>query len=165
LAGRAIHWRTQPAIRARIGGVRRGGLLPGIEAIQDGSHTYLTASAAMSPAIVVHLLSVIPALGLGGFLLLRRKGTVSHRILGRIYVVLMLTAAISSFWIKSGGHFSFIHLFSIWTFISLGIGIWQITHGNIAGHRRAMTGMYVGLVAAGVFAFIPGRFLAQLTFG
>jgi uncharacterized membrane protein len=119
----------------------------------------------MSPAIALHLAAAVPALGLGGVLLLRAKGNLVHRILGRTYVVLMLVAALTSFWIKTWGHFSWIHLLSVWTLFSLCLGIWQIRRGNVRGHRGAMTGMYVGLVIAAVLALAPGRFLGTLAFG
>ena len=51
------------------------------------------------PAVHIHLAATILALALGGFMLIRRKGTISHRLFGWIWVALMLTAAISSFWV------------------------------------------------------------------
>jgi uncharacterized membrane protein len=42
-------------------------------------------------------------------------------------------------------------------------GIWHIRHGNVAAHRSNMRGLYLGACAlAGVFAFLPGRFLGRL---
>ena len=62
------------------------------------------------PAVHIHLAATILALALGIFMLIRRKGTISHRLLGRIWVALMLTAAISSFWITGISGYRIINL-------------------------------------------------------
>lgn len=114
-----------------------------------------------SPAVAVHLAAVLPALPLGAVVLYGRKGDARHRLLGRVWVILMLTAAISSFWLA----LSFIHLFSVVVLVSIPLSLWRLRKGDIEGHRRPMEGMYIGLVIAGAFAFIPGRFLSSLVFG
>ena len=38
-------------------------------------------------------------------------------------------------------------------------------NGRIAAHRRVMTGVYIGLVSAGLFVFLPGRLLGSWLFG
>ena len=115
----------------------------------------------MPPVVALHLATAVPAVALGGALLFRRKGNAAHRILDRAYVILLLIAAVSSFWIQSWGHFSLIHLLSVWTLFILGVAIWQIRRGNVAGHRRAMSGMYLGLLIAGGMALMPGRVLGN----
>ncbi|MFL5124426.1 MAG: hypothetical protein ACJ8CS_04215, partial [Microvirga sp.] len=55
------------------------------------------------------------ALLLGAIVLARRKGTTTHRRLGRIGSR-MLAAAVDSLWIRSSGALS-CHLLSIWTLI------------------------------------------------
>jgi len=115
----------------------------------------------LSLAVVIHLATVVPAVPLGGYVLFRRKGDALHRILGRIWVVLMLVTAISSFWLS----ISFIHIFSVLVLFSVPLSLWRISKGDVVGHRRSMEGMYIGLVVAGAFAFIPGRFLGTLLFG
>ncbi|RED17141.1 DUF2306 domain-containing protein [Parasphingopyxis lamellibrachiae] len=115
----------------------------------------------LSLAVVIHLATVVPAVPLGGYVLLRRKGDSLHRILGRVWVVLMLVTAISSFWLS----LSFIHIFSVLVLVSVPLSLWRISKGDVVGHRRSMEGMYIGLVVAGAFAFIPGRLLGTLLFG
>ncbi|MGJ8536298.1 MAG: DUF2306 domain-containing protein [Parasphingopyxis sp.] len=115
----------------------------------------------LSLAVVIHLATVVPAVPLGGYVLLRRKGDSLHRILGRVWVVLMLVTAISSFWLS----LSFIHIFSVLVLVSVPLSLWRISKGDVIGHRRSMEGMYIGLVVAGAFAFIPGRLLGTLLFG
>jgi len=65
------------------------------------------------PIMFLHLGAAILSLVLGAVVLYRRKGTASHKALGRIWVGLMLVAALSSFWIleiRDGAGFSVIHL-------------------------------------------------------
>jgi uncharacterized membrane protein len=120
---------------------------------------------AMTAALIIHVGTVLPALPLGAYILLRRKGGALHRILGRIWAGLMVTTAISSFWLQEGGHLSFIHIFSVVTLISVPLAIFWILRGDVARHRRAMTNTYIGLVVAGLFAFAPGRLLGTMLFG
>jgi uncharacterized membrane protein len=40
-----------------------------------------------------HLFTVLPAALLGAYLMLKPKGTPVHRLLGKVYMVLMLTTA------------------------------------------------------------------------
>lgn len=91
----------------------------------------------------------------------RPKGTAAHKLLGRIWVALMLAVAISSFWI--GG--SLIHLLSAWTLVSLAAAIWFIRRGNVRAHQGFMIGTLLGLAGAGLGAFAPGRLLPTLFAG
>ena len=119
----------------------------------------------LSLPLIIHLATVLPALPLGAYLLARRKGDSLHRMLGRIWAVLMIVTAISSFWLRSNGSLSFIHIFSVITLISIPLSIMHIRRGNVARHRGSMTGVYIGLVVAGAFAFLPGRLLSSWLFG
>lgn len=67
-------------------------------------------------AIQIHVAAVVPAAIIGLVIFLRRKGTKLHRALGRVWIVLMIATAISSFFIHQinlVGGFSPIHLLSI----------------------------------------------------
>ena len=125
----------------------------------------------LSLPIIIHLATVIPAIPLGAYILWRRKGDRLHKMMGRTWGMLMIVTAIASFWIGrpgtgiAGSGFSFIHIFSVVTLISIPWGVWCIRKGNVAGHFRAMQGPYIGLLIAGLFAFIPGRTLGALIFG
>jgi uncharacterized membrane protein len=109
----------------------------------------------------IHLTAALLTFLLGIAVLLRRKGTASHKRLGRSWVVLMLIVAISSFWIRRDG-FSWIHLLSIWTLISLACAVWFIRRGNVRAHQGFMIGTFLGLAGAGIGALAPGRLLASL---
>ena len=111
--------------------------------------------------IVIHLAAALLALIIGGAMLVRTKGTASHKLLGRTWVAVMLVVAISSFWIQRDG-FSWIHLLSIWTLVSLAAAVWFIRRGNVRAHQGFMVGTFLGLVGAGIGAFAPGRLLSTL---
>lgn len=117
------------------------------------------------PAVHIHLAATILALALGAFMLIRRKGTISHRGLGWIWVVLMLTAAISSFWITglNDGSFSPIHILSIVVLVTVPAAIFAIRHRRVNTHRRAMQALYFsGLVLPGLLTLLPDRLLGRL---
>jgi len=119
----------------------------------------------LSVPLIIHLATVLPALPLGAYLLVRRKGDALHRLLGRLWAGMMVVTAVSSFWLQGNGSLSPIHLFSVLTLISIPLSIIAIRNGNLVRHRGAMTGMYIGLVVAGAFAFSPGRLLSDWLFG
>jgi hypothetical protein len=61
------------------------------------------------------------------------------------------------------GHFSWIHLLSIFTFCTLTLGLWFAIKGDIARHRGYMRGSYFGLLGAFVGAVaVPVRAIPQL---
>jgi uncharacterized membrane protein len=122
--------------------------------------------AGRAVALPVHLVGALIALPLGAFVLWRPKGTATHKMLGRLWVAVMMVVAISSYWLRTlSGGFSFIHLLSVLTIVSLPLGIMQARRGNIPAHLRAMRGVYIGLVVAGLFALAPQRTLGGMLFG
>ena len=113
--------------------------------------------------VYFHLTAALLALVIGTIQLLRAKGTGSHRMVGWVWVALMFCVAISSLWIPQFLHFTWIHLFTLLTFIVLPLAIWRIRHGEVAKHARAMKSLYLGgLVIAGIFTLVPGRLLGNL---
>src|SRR5882672_12918061 len=121
----------------------------------------------MSPLILLHAGLAIAAFGMGILVLARRKGTASHKMLGRTWVALMAAVALSSFWIfeiRHGAGPSLIHLLSAWTLISLVLAVWFIRRGNVRAHRGFMIGTFIGLAAAGLGALAPGRAPYRLLF-
>ena len=121
----------------------------------------------LSPVTLLHLGAALLALAIGALNLARVKGTRMHRALGWIWVALMATAAISSFWIfglRNGAGPSLIHLLSAWTLVALACAIFFIRRGNVRAHRAFMVGTFLGLLGAGLGALAPGRLLAQLLF-
>ncbi|MDX1375808.1 MAG: DUF2306 domain-containing protein [Burkholderiales bacterium] len=122
---------------------------------------------ALTPVVLLHLVAAVLALGIGALNLARRKGTRAHRVLGWIWVALMASAALSSFWIfglRDGAGPSLVHLLSVWTLVSLACAIAFIRRGNVRAHKAFMIGTFAGLAGAGLGALAPGRLLAQWLF-
>jgi uncharacterized membrane protein len=116
---------------------------------------------AMSTSVLLHIVVAVPAMLLGGVVLWRPKGTFIHKLLGRIWVALMLVTAVGSFGIKSSGQFSWIHILSTVTIVSIVAGLIAIRRGRRRTHQRCMQGAYTGLIVAFVFTLLPGRILGQ----
>ena len=97
------------------------------------------------------------------------KGTIPHRTIGWIWVVLMVGIAASSFWINSIrmiGPFSLIHALSIYTLTMLPFAVLHARGHRVNDHRRAMISIFFGaLVVAGLFTLLPGRVMHDVVFG
>ena len=123
------------------------------------------------PLVFFHLLTALGALVLGLVLLLRRKGTPGHRLLGWTWVALMGSTALATVFIRDDNlpnlfGYTPIHLFTLTVALMLPLAIVHIRRGNVRGHRQTMTGLYVGAcVVAGLFTLLPGRFLGSLLWG
>lgn len=120
------------------------------------------------PAVVwPHLLTIVVVLAITP-VMFRRRGDARHRLLGRIWVVLMLMTAVLSFRIRgiSDGGFSFIHLLSVWTVIQAPLIWWTARNHKIVAHRSSVRGMTTGaLLVAGFFTFPFNRLLGHWLFG
>jgi len=120
------------------------------------------------PAVQIHIASVVGAFATGTWMMLRPKGTPPHRALGRGFMLLMIVAAASSFGIQSlnKGHFSLLHLLSIFVLLSVPYGWWNARRGNVIAHRSTMIGLYVGgLWIPGILTLLPGRLMNLAVFG
>ena len=122
-----------------------------------------------APSIPLHAFAAMAALVLGLVQFAAPKGTLPHRTIGWLWVVLMVVVAVSSFWIQTirlVGPFSPIHLLSILTLVVLPLAVWRAHTHRIADHRRMMTLMFAGaLVVAGLFTLLPGRIMHRVIFG
>jgi len=114
--------------------------------------------AVMPTLIWVHFLAALVALPLGLMQLLAAKGTPVHRLLGRIYVPVMLIALISALaTLLDGTFFLFFHLLAV-------IGLWSLWSGmrnlrrwlkggdpaHLRAHKIDMAFSWLGLFMAGV---------------
>lgn len=122
--------------------------------------------------VYVHLATIVPAFLIGTFLLLNRKGTPYHRLLGKAYMLLMLfTAVVSLFMSAEVGptfleHFGFIHLLCLLVLFYVPAAYFAVRRGDIKSHRRYMLGLYFGgVLVAGGFTLMPGRLLNGWIFG
>ena len=117
--------------------------------------------------VIIHVASVLPTIPLGGYLLLAPKGTPRHRLLGKVWLVLMLVTATSAIFIQTTGSFSWIHLFVPLTFHAAWKVMDTARKGQIAAHKRHLVTTYLtALMLPGVAAFlIPGRLMNVMLFG
>jgi len=125
----------------------------------------------MNAVTLTHLLAATLALALGAWQLIAARRGLRHRAVGYFWVLSMAVAAVSSFWLTSwlgfawAGGLSPIHLLSAWTLVSLTVAVRAAMRRDFVRHRRFITGAYVGLCVAGVFAAAsPGRVLNTMLF-
>lgn len=119
-----------------------------------------------------HLVTVIPCVFLGGYLLILQKGTRLHRLLGKIYMILMMITAIITIFMPAMvgpqlfNHFGWIHLFTLLTLWTVPTAYLAIRKGKVKRHQRKMVLLFFGaLVIAGGFTFVPGRYMYEVFFG
>jgi uncharacterized membrane protein len=111
--------------------------------------------------IQVHVVIAITGLLVGGYAMLARKGTKRHKFNGRIFAMLALLTALTSFFIheiQMWGIWSPIHLLSLFTIWMVWRGVVMIRRGNVKSHQRHMRFIYLsGFIVAGAFTLMPGR--------
>jgi uncharacterized membrane protein len=123
-------------------------------------------TASFTPAIWVHVFAAVAALVLGATIFLARKGTLLHKLSGRVWAGLMLVTAVSTIWIKGNGSYSWIHVLSVATVLILAGVVYAAMNGRIQRHRQGVIGLYAGsLIVAGLFALMPERLLGRMVWG
>lgn len=118
-----------------------------------------------------HLVTVLPCVVMGAALFFMTKGTPLHKGMGKVYMILMIITAIITLFMpaKVGpqflNHFGFIHSFSLLALYSAPKAYFAIRRGDVRSHKFSMIGLYVGgIVIAGSFTLVPGRYLHDLLF-
>jgi uncharacterized membrane protein len=119
--------------------------------------------------IQLHAFAAMAAFVLGLVQFASPKGTLPHRTIGFVWLALMLTVAISSFWIHSirlWGPWSPIHLLSLYVIAMVPLAIYYAHTKKIRGHAKTVIGMFLGgLVIAGGFTLLPGRIMHAVALG
>lgn len=126
--------------------------------------------------IQVHAFAAMAAFFLGVVQFTAPKGTLPHRTLGVVWVLLMAAVTVSSIFIRPSLYpglpliqwFSFIHIFTVITTVGLIGGVTHIlvSGPNLKKHKGPFLGIFIGgLVIAGAFAFLPGRIMYKVVFG
>src|ERR1700744_6186697 len=98
-----------------------------------------------APAIPLHAFAAMSAFVLGVVQFAAPKGTLPHRTLGWIWVMLMAVVAISSFWIhqiRLVGPWSPIHLLSIFSLVMLVLGVRAARRHRVRAHMFTMIGIF-----------------------
>lgn len=120
------------------------------------------------PAIIwLHLLTIVVALALTPVLLWKPRGTPGHRQIGYVWACAMFLTAVDSLFVTTKpGHFSPIHLLSVFTIVMVPVLVLAARRGNVARHRRTVRGLIIGaLLIAGFFTFPFNRLLGHWLFG
>ena len=116
-----------------------------------------------------HAITALLAVIIGAIQLASGKGTMQHRVLGYLWVSMMMYVSISSFFISEiqlWGTYSPIHLLSAWTVVTLCTGVYFARVGNIKAHQLNMQLLYgLALILTGLFTLLPNRVMGQIFFG
>ena len=120
----------------------------------------------------LHLYTIAPCLPLGFYLIVvSGKGGVLHKKIGSVYMVLIFFSSIVSLFLKAYvgptflNHFGWIHLLSLLTIWTVPRSLIAVKKGNIPRHKRSMKLLYwTGLILAGLFTLMPGRYLHGVFF-
>lgn len=126
--------------------------------------------------IQIHAFAAIIAFMLGVVQLTAPKGTLPHRTLGVVWVLLMIAVTISSVFIRPSldpslpvwRWFSFIHIFTVVTAFGIAGGLFYLLRGGGTRKKHAgpFRGIFIGgLIIAGMLAFLPGRIMHLVVFG
>jgi uncharacterized membrane protein len=118
-----------------------------------------------------HLVTVVPCIFIGGFLLIAYKGTTLHKMMGKVYMSLMFFTAVVTIFLPANvgprlfNHFGWIHLFTVLTLWTVPTALMAIRKGNVKAHKRKMILLYAGaILIAGAFTLVPGRYLHEVFF-
>lgn len=119
-----------------------------------------------TPLVYAHLATVLPSFVIGTYMMVSRKGSPTHRLLGKIYMALMMTTAVIALFITAEvgpqlfGHFGFIHLFSVLVLFAVPKAYFAAKRHDRRAHAISMINVYVGgLLIAGAFTLMPGRLM------
>lgn len=122
---------------------------------------------AVPPLVWAHFASILVALVLTPYILLRPRGTKVHRLLGKVWVSAMFLTALISLFVRHSPtqRFSFIHLLSLFVLV-MAPRVWLTARShNLAGHRGTVRGLVTGaLVIAGYFTLLETRLLGSWLF-
>ncbi len=124
---------------------------------------------ASSLAIQIHVFAACGAFLIGLAQFIGKKGRTAHRVLGWVWAVLMILAALSSFWIvdyRNPTPTALILILSVVVLIQVPLTVRYARRHEVKRHKTFMTWLYINaLIVAGVFAFLPGRLMYRTAFG
>jgi uncharacterized membrane protein len=122
-----------------------------------------------APEVRVHAFAAIAAFALGTVQLAAPKGTLPHRTLGWIWVVLMLAISASSFLIhgiRMWDPWSPLHLLSVFAPVMVAVAVVAARRHRVRAHKITMISIFAGaLLLAGLFTLLPGRLMHDVLFG
>jgi len=101
-----------------------------------------------------HVLAAFSALGAGAAVLLMRKGTHTHRVIGAVYVLALLLVNVAALSLHRENTFAVFHALAVVSLVTIAVGLSPLLFGKrsrmvITTHAYCMAWSYAGLVAAG----------------
>ncbi|WDI33101.1 hypothetical protein PUV54_07815 [Hyphococcus flavus] len=146
------------------------------EALKAEESMSLQPLLEASWVIQVHAFSAMAAFVLGVIQFTAPKGTLPHKTLGAVWVLLMTLIVISSIFIRPSVYpglpliqwFGPIHIFTVVTTVGIVGGLIYLIKGGptLKKHKGPFMGIFIGgLIIAGAFAFLPGRIMHAVALG
>lgn len=104
--------------------------------------------------VAAHVLAAFSALGAGAAVLLLRKGTHTHRVIGAVYVLALVVVNVAALSLHREDTFGVFHALAVVSLVTIAVGLSLLLLGKrsmmvITTHAYCMTWSYAGLVAAG----------------
>ena len=101
-----------------------------------------------------HIAAAVSALLAGAAVLVRPKGTRTHRRVGTIYVLALVLVNVAALSLHRENAFGVFHALAVASLVTIAVGLSPLLLGKrsetvIATHAYCMTWSYAGLVAAG----------------
>jgi uncharacterized membrane protein len=101
-----------------------------------------------------HVVAAVSALLLGAAVLLRAKGTPTHRVIGAGYVVALVLVNMAALSLHRENTFGVFHALAVASLVTIAVGLSPLLLGKrseavVATHAYCMTWSYAGLLAAG----------------
>jgi uncharacterized membrane protein len=98
-----------------------------------------------------------------------KRGGEWHRGIGKLWMMMMALTALSSFFISTIpmiGPFSFLHVLSMISLISIVLALRAARRHDIASHSWTLISLIVfALLLPGIFTLWPGRIMNAVFFG
>lgn len=126
-------------------------------------HDWLTWSYWVeSPLGALHFMCAVGALFLGPYIIMRPKGTKTHRWLGRIWAAMMIVIIFSALSMYDmTGYPNLFHFFALVSLVTLCRALWAIwsykrtkNPKRLNAHQHSMVWAYFGLFMAGLWQIV-----------
>jgi uncharacterized membrane protein len=118
--------------------------------------------------VQLHIVAALGALVLGTVQFLGRKGTLPHRTIGWVWVLLLGGLCVTSFFIPGTlfiGPISVFHALSVYTLWALFMGAKAARDGDVDGHKSYMSWIFgLSVVLSAVIAIWSGGVLYEVFF-
>ena len=101
-----------------------------------------------------HIVAAVSALLAGAAVLLRPKGTRTHRRIGTVYIIALVLVNVAALSLHRENAFGVFHALAVASLVTIAVGLSPLLLGKrsetvIGTHAYCMTWSYAGLVAAG----------------